>query len=461
VSRRSIQLRAVLAAGVAIVLVLIVAGAALDLLVSDHLHRSLDRTLRQRAVEVAQLSASAPAVLTRPGALDSPVGSTQLSVEVVDRRGRIVARSLALGGRVLPLGGLVRSAITDGVPGYRDTKLGTDPARVYVAPLAEFGGKAAGGAVLVAASTDDLRDTVESLRLFVVLAALSAAILAAGPVALLMRRALRPIGQLADAAAEIERTGDPRRRLPEHQAADEVGRLGTTLNAMLASLEHSRDAERRFLADASHELRTPLTALRGNVAYLGRHGQTPELVEELERDAERLSGLANDLLVLSREEAAEAPAREVRLDLLAQAAGEADLAVEARAPRPVRVRGDRAALERALSNLVENAHRYGPEGGKITVTAIEHGGSAVLSVSDEGRGLQPYQSGRAFERFWRGDGGGPGSGLGLSIVRATAERHGGRAFAQGSVFTIELPALRDLSESAGTTDGGLLEKGTP
>jgi len=135
--------------------------------------------------------------------------------------------------------------------------------------------------------------------------------------------------------------------------------------------------------------------------------------------------------------------------------------VEARAPRPVRVRGDRAALERALSNLVENAHRYGPKGGTITVAASEDRGSAVLSVSDEGRGVQPYQAARAFERFWRGDGGGPGSGLGLAIVRATAERHGGRAFAEGAVFTIELPALRDLSESAGTTNDGQPEKGTP
>ena len=460
-SRRSIQVRAVVAAAVAIVLVLVAVGAAVDLLVARHLHSSLDRTLRQRAVEVSQLSASAPAVLTRPGALDSPVGGTQLSVEVIDRRGRIVARSLALGGQVLPLGGLVGSAIAHGASGYRDAMLGTDPVRVYVAPLAEFGGRAAGGAVIVAASTHDLGETVASLRLISVLAALVAAILAAGPVALLMRRALRPLGQLADAASEIERTGDPRRRLPEQPAADEVGRLGTTLNAMLASLEHSRDAERRFLADASHELRTPLTALRGNVAYLRRHGQTPELVEELERDAERLAGLADDLLVLSREEAAEAPVEEVRLDLLARAAAEADPAVEARAPRPVRVRGEGAALERALSNLVENAHRHGPEGGTITVAASENQGLAVLSVSDEGSGLQPYQAARAFERFWRGGGGGPGSGLGLSIVQAIAERHGGRAFAEGAVFTIELPALRDLSESAGTTSGGQPEKGTP
>jgi signal transduction histidine kinase len=451
----------VLAAAVAIVLVLIVVGTAVDLLVARHLHGSLDRTLRQRAVQVAQLSASAPALLTRPGALDSPVGSTQLSVEVLDRHGRIVARSLALGGQVLPQGRLVRSAILRGASGYRNARLGADSARLYVAPLAEFGGKAAGGAVLVAASTHDLGETLASLRLFVVLAALGAAILAAGPVALLMRRALRPLGELADAASEIERTGDPRRRLPEQPAADEVSRLGHTLNAMLASLERARDAERRFLADASHELRTPLTALRGNVAYLRRHGQTPELVEELERDAERLAALADDLLVLSREEVAEPPVGEVRLDQLALAAAEADPAVEALAPAPVKVRGDQAALERALANLVQNAHRYGPAGGKIVVSAAQEDGTATLSVHDEGRGLQPYQAERAFERFWRGDGSAPGSGLGLSIVRATAERHGGRAFAEGAVFTIELPALRDLSEPTGTTSGRPPEKGTP
>ncbi len=114
-----------------------------------------------------------------------------------------------------------------------------------------------------------------------------------------------------------------------------------------------------------------------------------------------------------------------------------------------------------LANLVQNAHRYGPAGGKIVVSAAQEDGTATLSVRDEGRGLQPYQAERAFERFWRGDGSGPGSGLGLSIVRATAERHGGRAFAEGAVFTIELPALRDLSEPAGTTSGRPPEKGTP
>ena len=269
-----------------------------------------------------------------------------------------------------------------------------------------------------------------------------------------MRRALRPLARLVGAAAEIERTGDPRRRLPEPASADEVARLAETLNAMLASLERAREGERRFLADASHELRTPLTALRGNVEFLARHGATPELVADLQHDAERLARLADDLLVLSRQEAAEPPRDEVRLDELAREAGVAEVV----APRPVAVLGDRAALERALANLVANAERYGPPGGRITVAAESANGIARLSVEDEGAGLQPFEAGRAFRRFWRGDHGKPGSGLGLAIVQAIAERHGGRAYAEGSRFTIELPALRDLSDSAATTEA---ERGPP
>lgn len=455
-SRRSLQARAVAAAVVAIVLVLAVAGSAVYLLVARHLHASLDRSLRQRAAQVAQLTVSAPAMLTTPGALDAQAGTTQLSVEVVDRRGRIVARSLALGGRVLPIGGLVRSALARGATGYRNVSLGGDRERLYVAPLADLGGRAAGGAMIVAGSTHDLQETLASLRLFVVLAALGGALVVAGPVALLMRRALRPLGRLADSAAEIEHTGDPRRRLPTPAAADELARLGETLNAMLASLERARDAERRFLADASHELRTPLTALRGNVAYLRGHGETPELVDELEHDTERLAALADDLLVLSREEAAAAPRELVRLDALALEAAAAVPGVEVAAPGPVVVRGERAALERALANLVENAYRHGR--GPIVVSVAEHDGLARVTVRDEGPGLQPYEARHAFERFWRGNRDAAGSGLGLAIVRATAERHGGRAYVEGAAFSVEVPAVRDFSESAGTT-GAPPEKG--
>jgi two-component system, OmpR family, sensor kinase len=455
-SRLSLRLRSVAAASAAILLAVAVAGVGVDLLVSRHLHHSLDATLRRRAVAVAQLAASAPAVLTTPGALDSPVGGTQLSVEVVDRRGRLVARSLSLGGRVLPVERLLDRAIRRGRSGYTDVASGGEELRAYTAPLADVGGAAAGGAVVVAASTRDLNETLESLHLFVVGAGLAAAALAALAVALLMGKALRPLRRLSEAAAEIERTGDARRRLPEPSARDEVGDLASTLNEMLASLERSRELERRFLADASHELRTPLTALLGNVGYIARHGADPGVVAELEADAERLARLADDLLALSREEAAAAPTETVRLDELARAV--ASGRIRATAPRPVAVRGDRPALERALANLLRNAELYGPAGGRIDVAAEQEDGWARITVADEGPGLAAGDAERAFDRFWRGSQGEAGSGLGLAIVKATAERHGGRAYARGATFTIELPALRDVSENGGTT-GAVPEKG--
>src|SRR5205085_11132709 len=217
------------------------------------------------------------------------------------------------------------------------------------------------------------------------LSAFVAAALGSLAVALLMRRALLPLGRLADAAGEIERTGDPRRRLPTPPTGDEVGALAQTLNAMLAGLERARDAERRFLADASHELRTPLTSLRGNIGFLARHGPTRDLVTDLEADADRLARLADDLLALSREESAEPADDAVRLDELARTFD----GVDVDAPHAVRVLGDRRALERAVTNLVENARVHGPPGGRIGIAVEEQNGHARLSVEDDGPGLQP------------------------------------------------------------------------
>ena len=452
-SGRSLRVRSVVAAAVGILVALVVVGALVSVLVSRHLHRALDHTLRQRAVEIAQLNASAPALLTAPGSLDSTLGGTQLLVEVVDRHGTIRARSLSLGGRVLRARSLVHAAIGEARPGYTNTTLGSERVRLYAAPLAEVGGPARGGAVVVAASTDDLSETLGSLHVFVVLTGLVAALLGAGAVALLMRRALDPLRRLAAAASEIERTSDARRRLPAPSTDDEVGQLAGTLNAMLASLERARERERLFVADASHELRTPLTALRGNVDYVVRHGATPAVMSELQRDADRLARLADDLLALSREESAEGPPDElVDLRALATEVAERESGVDVLAAGAIQVHGDRGALERALENLVQNGRTYGPPEGRITVAVQADDGWARLTVSDEGAGLQPDEAEQAFRRFWRGRHGRNGSGLGLAIVRAIAERHGGRAFAEGACFTVELPRLRDLSESTGTRE---------
>ncbi len=448
---RSIRSRAVVAAALAILLSVVTLGIGVDVVVGRHLHRSLDASLRRRAVAVAQLSASAPALLTTPAALEAPIGGTDASVEVLDRRGNLVARSLGLGGRVLPAADLVNRVIATGRPAYGNGLDAGEGLRIYVAPLADIRGAASGGAVAVAASTTDVAETIHALHVGVVLSALAAAVAGAAAVALLLGRAFRPLGRLATAAGEIGRTGDSGRRLPETGVDDEVGRLAATLNEMLGSLERSREAERRFVADASHELRTPLTALRGNVEFLARHGATPAVVADLERDASRLARLADDLIAVSREEAAAPPTTEVELDELVEAAVSGDPRVRVEA-LPVRVLGDPAALERALANLVQNAALHGPAGGLITVSVGQKGAAAVVSVADEGSGIAPADAERAFERFWRSSHDDSGSGLGLAIVRATAERHGGRAYAEGSCVTIELPALRDLSRSVATPD---------
>jgi len=460
VSRLSIRSRAVIAAAVSILLAVVTLGIAVDVVVGRHLRHSLDATLQRRAIVVAQLSASAPALLTVPGALESSLGGSDASVEVLDRRGRLVARSLGLGGRVLPAAGLARRVIVTGAPAFGDATQAGEGMRVYVAPLAELRGPASGGAVVVASSTNDLEDTLHALRAGVILAALGAAALGAVAVALLLGRAFRPLKQLASSAAEIGRTADPGRRLPETGVDDEVGRLATTLNVMLGSLERSREAQHRFVADASHELRTPLTALQGNVAYLARHGATPQLVSDLQEDTDRLVRLAADLITVSREEAAAPPADEVVLDELVAAIAADDPQIVV-TTEPVHVRGDRAALERAISNLVQNARLHGPADGTISVAVRRSDDLALVAVHDEGPGLRPTDREQAFERFWRGDHDRSGSGLGLAIVSATAERHGGRAFADGACFTIELPALRELSKSGVTPGVELSEEGSP
>jgi two-component system OmpR family sensor kinase len=454
---QTLRVRIAVAAAAAIVVAVVALGVAVVARLDDQLEGSLDRTLKERAVDVARLSASTPALLTQPGALEGRLGGSALLVQVVDRRGRIVARSGGLGSRVLAQDAAARSALRDRRPAYGDDSLGAEPIRVYAAPLGELGrGAAAGGAVIVAGTTAENRDTLDTTRGFVAIAAIAAAILAALLAAVLARRALRPLARLSAGARSIERTGDAAQRLSAPSQRDEVGALAETLNAMLASLERAREAERRFVGDASHELRTPLTALRGNVAYVTRHGADDAVLADIEADVARLSALLDDLLALAREDAA-APASGEPVDLV-------DVAVEAAEADPAEntivqggrggavATGERPALVRAVGNLVHNARRHGPPGGRITITVKADHDHASITVADEGTGLRGDEAAHAFERFWRGPrAGGEGSGLGLAIVRAIAERHGGRVAVEGARFTIDLPRLTDLSRTTRRT----------
>jgi signal transduction histidine kinase len=426
-----------------------------QVLLSRHLHQTLDNTLRDRAAQVAQLAATAPGLLTSPAAVSASAETGQLDVEVVDRHGRVVSPPIAFGGARLPAGPLLPAAIRHGRSGYRDGLLAGRRARLYVAPLADVGGPASGGAVIVASTTNEIDSTLAESRTLIIASALVAALLVAPIAYILTGRALRPLATLAAGAEVIERRRDPSLRLSgvsgDGHTSDEVARLADTLNRMLAALERARESERRFVADASHELRNPLAALRGNAEYLARHGSDREALDDLRADAERLSRLVDELLRLAHEDAADVPAEPVRLDELAlQAAGDR---ITIRAGDQGLVRGDEAALDRALRNLIENALQHGPAGGPVAVTVSRRDGEVRLTVSDTGAGIPPELVEAATTRFWRGEDARskPGSGLGLALVQATAERHGGRLEIDGARITLVLPALTHLSSERDTT----------
>jgi two-component system sensor histidine kinase MprB len=440
-SLRTLRGRLAAATAASILAAVIVFAVVTVVVVGHELRGSLDTALRQRAQDVAQLAVSAPSVLQDPGALESPASGRQLAVEVVDARRRILARSFTLGARLLPQDALVSAAIIRGRTGFEDIRLDGRPWRMFVAPIADAGGAAAGGAVLVAANTSDIAHTLSNLGVVVAVSGIGVVLLAAIAAAMLTRRGLAPLRRLAGAAADIERTADPGQRLPEPRTLDEVGQLTGVLNRMLASLQGAREGERRLLADASHELRTPVTALLGNVEYAARHGADPEVLEDLRHDAGRLARLVDALLALERASATVPEDSPVALDELIRdlTAGEDRVTVGPLAP--AEVAGDEEALRRAVGNLIENGLVHGPEGGTVRVGLRVHAGMARIEVSDSGPGPDPAVHDRLFERFWRAPESSerPGSGLGLSIVAAIAERHRGRVEVEGSTFTVELP----------------------
>jgi signal transduction histidine kinase len=231
---------------------------------------------------------------------------------------------------------------------------------------------------------------------------------------------------------------------------------------MLDRLRSSYEREARFVADASHELRTPAAVIKAELEAALRASPGPEareaIVAALE-ECDQLIGLAEDLLVLARTDERGLPIHVrtlVASALLegvrrrfADRAHERDRAIRVRADDGLHLEGDELRLRQALGNLVDNALRHGA--GEIELRATGADGAIVLEVADHGPGLPPGLAGRAFERFARGDTAraGSGAGLGLAIVRAIAEAHGGRAeIGDGAVVRIRLPPQRDLSGPA-------------
>ncbi len=319
--------------------------------------------------------------------------------------------------------------------------------------------------LLVATSLHDVDSTLHRLLLIELVVTVLVLGAIAGLGLWLVRLGLRPLDAIGQTASAIA-AGDLSRRVERAEERTEVGRLGLALNGMLTRIESSFRAQeaserklRRFVADASHELRTPLSAVRAYAELYDRGAaERPDDLERsmrgISRESERMSLLVDDLLLLARLDDGRPLEREpVRLDEVVGEAVETAQTVDPDRPIALRaeeavVVGDRDRLRQIVDNLLANVRAHTPPGTSATVSVTRRNGSAEILVTDSGPGLDEEHLEHVFERFYRAD---PsrartsgGIGLGLSIVAAVAEAHGGTVSAssrpgEGTTFSIALP----------------------
>lgn len=343
----------------------------------------------------------------------SMIGVDPLPVEEVDL---FVAQG---GGRIL-----------------RSVTLGDERFRMVTAPMV------GGGAMQIAISLTEAEGTLTGLRLVLLVVGLIGVLVAAWIGWLIANRALRPIGDLTDAAETIASTQELSTRIPE-PGRDEVGRLAGSFNRMLDALEDSRSRQQQLVTDASHEFRTPLTSLLTNVETLSRHDDTfaPEdrvrVLDDIAFELRGLSSLAEELVDLATDPKASARDMETfRLDdVTAEVVGrerrrtgrQIDLLVASNgASGSDGQSGYPDLVARAIRNLIDNAHKWSPPDTALLVSVS----GQRVTVADHGPGITEADKPLVFERFYRSTEAKatPGSGLGLSIVKHMADLHGGRVF---------------------------------
>lgn len=300
--------------------------------------------------------------------------------------------------------------------------------------------------IIVGRTLDEVRDGVavlsSALLIGVPLLTLGLAVL----VWTLVGRTLRPVEAIREEVAALGGGHDLHRRVPEPETRDEIARLATTMNEMLARIEASTERQRTFVADASHELRIPLTRIRTLLEVDGDDAPADHLLA----DIGELQKLVDDLLFLARADAGRQPVHRARLDLDELVRDEArkfeSSAIELRLA-PVMVEGDPGDLGRAIRNLIDNAVRHASQ--RVVVQLEERDGEAVLSVTDDGPGISAEHQAEVFERFTRldeargSDAG--GAGLGLAIVKSIVERHAGSVTIEdalpGARFSVRFAAV--------------------
>jgi two-component system sensor histidine kinase MprB len=458
-ARVEVRSRVALVVALAVVAAVLVLSATAYLVVRHDLLSGVDTTLRSRAAtlerdrRVGGLAKGLDGLFAPTSTLSrGPVD------QVVESSGVVIAPAHA--ASVLPVGAVVRDVAAGKRSGYVvSTTIGTTPVRLLVT------GFGRGLALELAQPVAGIDGELSQLAKVLVAAAGAGVLLALALGFAVAGLVLRPVRRLCDVAGRLAASHDLSERIPV-EGRDELSQLATSMNTVIAALQQSHRSQRQLIADASHELRTPLTSLRTNVEILANGPELSvaghrQLVSDVVGQLDAMARLIGDLIELARQESTTelgASAEVVELDELADRTLEElrrshnqvrivqDL-------RPCSVLGVPRDLERIVTNLVENAAKWSPVAGTVAVSlgseALEGSpATALLSVSDEGRGISAEDLPHVFDRFFRGAGGADvaGSGLGLAIVKRIAEAHGGSvsvtsSLGTGSRFELRLPEI--------------------
>jgi two-component system, OmpR family, sensor histidine kinase MprB len=424
----TLRLRLTLVAALVVAAVVAIASVLVYVIMRHDLRKQVDQALVAHAAAVQHHPDDA---VPHPG----PGGFGQFTgdyVQLIYGTGAVENQD-GTPQAVLPIDARVRTiASTRKSYFLRDVTISDRHWREIVVPLPQpF------AAVMIVRSLTDVDRELHRLRIILLLVSIGGIGAAALAGALVSRATLAPVRRLTGAAERIAKTGDPNERVQTTGGRDELARLGTAFNTMLAALEESIESQRRFVADASHELRTPLTSLQTNIEVLKQHdrlqpGQRNKLFADLEREAHEMRDLITGLLELARGDANQEKSP-VQVDELVE-----ELVERARTRFPTvkfaadlqqtTVSGVPERLERAVWNLLENAGKWSPAGATVEVTLS----NGELRVRDHGPGIAPHDRVHVFDRFYRSDAARslPGSGLGLAIVREVAEAHGGSVSAE-------------------------------
>ncbi len=418
--------------------------------VANQVHRDLNIPQQEQL----DLLSVAPSRLVPASSEFSAPG---LYVQVVDEQGAVVATSPNLRGEQLPM---QPSLVWAGLKGRAtvETLISASQEEVRVRTVPMIHGESVLGLVQVGQSLHHVNQTLRWLGFLLAVGVAAVWSLAVLVGWILAGRALQPVSAITEAAAGIAATGDFGDRIAYSGPRDEVGRLAATFNRMIDRLEATFQSQKQFIADSSHELGTPIAVIRGNAELLNRPLPPEEARESLraiQSEAARMERIVTDLLEMAELDlAGDSLTQPLRLDHLvrevfgatrpvASGRGFALARVE-----PVTVTGNPDRLRELLLNLVDNAIKYTPEGGKISLSVRKDGPWGEVAVTDTGIGIPVEEQDRIFDRFYRVDKArsraSGGTGLGLAIAKAIVEGHGGRISlvsepGRGSSFLVRLP----------------------